>query len=446
MTKYTERLMSRASVAAMAAFAKEPASTVPAFAERIDADAGGGDREPAPIDGLTAEEQAQVDAMNTGQAADGGNVDDRAGPAEGDAGAGADGDGEDDGDGGALADGDAAGAADRAADGQPRQAPKTISYGRHQKELAKAESARVAMQAELDTARGETTKEREQRLRLDERTKVLLEAISGKGAPAAAAPKEPDDPEPDGEEDPIAHSAWQGRELKRTQKIISDMQSGQNRREQATAAESADRQIYDTLVTDIQRAAASDPTMQDAFVHLRETRFRELGYIYAHIDITDPAECATLSQADQAKLAENIQRQFHTEQMIVARQAIEGGKSPAATVRNLARARGWTPKAAEPDAAAAPAAAPAARNGAAPPARNGNGAAPPAAAPSVKDQLSAVRDNLDASRSLSDAGGSPGGQMTPQRIADMSPAEFEAYYNSIPKDQFDRMMGKPADM
>jgi hypothetical protein len=174
-------------------------------------------------------------------------------------------------------------------------------------------------------------------------------------------------------------------------------------------------------------------------VHLRETRYQELGFISPISISTIRQQCATLSQADQKKLSDNIQQTFHNEQMLVARQSMAAGKSPAAVIRNLARARGWK---AEAPAAAAPAApAPAARNGS----RSRPGTARRSAG-SVKDQLNAVRDNLEASRSLSDAGGSPGGQMTPERLANMSQAEFEEYYSSIPKDKFDALMGRPANM
>lgn len=435
MTKYTERLMSRTSVAAMAAFAKEPASTLPGFAERVEetpAERTG----PAPIDGLTAEEQAQVDAMQGGERdAEGaaepeGTVDTAADSADDDD------DSEGDGDTPAPADGDPAPAP---ADGEQRR-PKTISYGRHQKELAKAEKARADLQAQLDGARNETKKEREERLRLDERSKLLFEAINTKAAPAApAAAAAPADPEPDADEDPIGHSQWKIRKLEKT---ISDIQGGQQRQQEATAAETEERRVYDTLVSDIQRAGATDPTMEQAFVHLRETRFQELGFIFADIDIADPEQCATLSQAEQKKLSDNIQQTFHNEQMLVARQAIAANKSPAAVIRNLARARGWAPKA--PDAPAA-AAAPA------PAAKNGNGAAPAAraapAATSVKDQLNAVRDNLEASRSLSDGGGAHGGEMTPERLANLSAREFEEYYETMKANgRLDSLMGRPADM
>lgn len=445
MTKHIERLMSRASVAAMAAFAPkpDPASTIPQFAERVDEPAPGGDRSggDTAIDGLTAEEQAQLDAMQQGGAADGGNVDhsgDEPGagdpPADG-AAAAADGDDDDDPADGAAPDGATA----------PRQPPRTISYGRHQKELAKLQKERDDLQASLDGSKRETVAEREQRTRLDERTRMLLEAINTKQPPAAAAPAADTDPEPNKDEDPIAHLEWRNRKLERT---VSDMQGGQQRQQETTAAEREEQQIFNALAADIQgviagdpiRGIAADPTMADAFVHLRETRYTELGHIFANIDINDPAQCATLSQDDQAKLKTQIEQTFHNEQMLVARQSLQARRSPAAVIRSLAKARGWKPA----EAAAAPVA------GAPPPARNGNGAAPPAprtaapaAAGSVKDQLSQVRDNLEASRSLSDAGGSPGGAITPQQLADMPPEEFERYYAAL-KDsgQLDKMMGK----
>ena len=393
-----------------------------------------GSQSPLPIDGLTAEEQSQLDAMNRGEVPDGGNVDPSGDEpvAEGD-------DPDIDDDAPLAADGDTAVAGDKEP-GEARPAPKTVSYGKHQRELNKLQKARDDLQARLDGSLNETKKEREERIRLNERTQMLLEAISAK--PKVDAPTEKADPEPDGDEDPIGHSQWKIRQLEKT---VSELREGSQKREQATAAETEENQVYNTLVGDINREAAADPTFIDAFVHLRESRFQELGFIYAGIDINDKAAVdAALTPKEQADLAQNIQRSFHNEQLMVARQSIAANKSPASVIRNLARARGWVAKAGDAGAdkdAEAVAAIAAAQSA---PRTNGNGKTAPRTtpAPSVKEQLSAVRDNLDASRSLSDAGGSPGGQMTPQRIADMSPEEFERYYDSIPKDQFDRMMGK----
>jgi hypothetical protein len=435
-----DRLMSRASVAAMAAFAPKPeaASTIPNFAERVD-EGGGSDGDGGAIDGLTAEEQAQFSAMNGGKpAGDEGNVDP--------AGDGAGGDDDADPDAGSVSDGDGdlepvvdAGPGDREAapaeGADKRPPPRTISYGRHQKELAKAQKAAEDLQARLDGQTKETVKEREERIKLNERTRLLLEAINTRQTPAAAE-TEDKDPEPDKDSDPLGHLEWRNRKLENT---VSEMRTGRQQEQQVSAAEREEQQVYGNFSADLEREAAADPAFADAFVHLRETRYRELGFIYADIDITDTAQVATLTGQEQAALSENIKRAFYNEQIMVARGAMKAGKSPAKVVANLARARGFVPKA----AAAAAEAAPAARV----PAKPGNGAAAPArveAAPqgTVSDQLEQIRQNAAASRSLSDAGGSPGGDLTPERVAAMDDAEFEELLMNMPKARLDKLMGK----
>jgi len=384
------------------------------------------------IGGMTAEEQATWDAMKAGrdvpQPDGGGDAD--TGEGDGDSG----GDSAGDGDGGdpdpLVAGGDHK---DDAAGGEKRVPPKTISYGKYQRERKKQEEAAAALQARLDGALAETAKEREQRTRLDERTKMLLDAISVKQPAAVEKPATETDPEPDGEDDPIAHAAWTSRELKRTQQTIKAIQDGTQKRETQTAAEQEERQVYDTYENDLKREATADPAFAQAFVHLRESRYTELGYIYAGIDINDKAAVdAALTPEQQGQLAQNIQRSFHQEQMLVAREALSKGKSPAKVVANLARARGWKPEVAV---------VPAKTNG------NGNGAAPPArqaapGKPTVSEELAAIREGQANSKSLSDAGGSPGGDITPERLATMSDDEFEEFYNSMPKNKLDKMMGK----
>lgn len=449
MNNIRDRLMSRASVAAMAAFAPkpDPASTIPNFAERVDDNASGSGDDDL-LDGLSAEEQAQFAAMNGGKpAGDQGNVD----PAGDGAGEGGDDGTDSDLDGSADGSGDSVAAAGDGADGadagkpdaqadDKRPPPRTISYGRHQKELAKAQKAADDLQARLDGQTKETVKEREERIKLNERTRLLLEAINTRQPPAAAE-TEDKDPEPDKDSDPLGHLEWRNRRLENT---VNELKTGRQQEQQVTAAEREEQQVYGTFSADLEREAQVDPTFADAFVHLRETRFRELGYIYADVDITDKAAVdAALTSEQQMELSNNIKRAFYNEQIMVARSAMQSGKSPAKVVANLARARGFVPKAAAaaPDAAAAAAAA---TNGAAKPR---NGAAPPArveAAPqgTVSDQLEQIRQNAAASRSLSDAGGSPGGDLTPERLGAMDDAEFEELLATMPKARLDKLMGK----
>src|ERR1700694_4403306 len=132
------------------------------------------------IDGMSSEERAAWDAMQAGRdipAPEGGDTNDSSDTLDaGDAGA--DGD-VSDADGGAS---DTDGKGD-AADGEKRAPPKTISYGKYQRKLKEADDKTAALQARLDGAAAETKKEREERLRLDERNKMLLGGIS-------ATPKE----------------------------------------------------------------------------------------------------------------------------------------------------------------------------------------------------------------------------------------------------------------
>lgn len=378
------------------------------------------------IDGMSADERAAWDAMQAGR--------DLPAPVVGEGdGASGDGDAVDDGDpGDDLSADDGVVAGDdkgEPAAGEKRIPPKTISYGKYQRKLKEANDTAAALQAKLDGATAETKKEREERLRLDERTKMLLDAISAKPK-AEEKPVTETDPEPDGEDDPIAHAAWTSRELKRTQKIVQDIQSGNQKRETQTAAQNEEQQLYNTYESDLKREAAIDTTFPEAFNHLRESRYTELGFIYAGIDINDKAQVdATLTPEQQGKLAEDIQRSFHNEQMLVAREALSKGKSPAKVVANLARARGWKPGATP---------VPAKQNG------SGQPVVPAKVTerPTVKDELAAIRAGQEASKSLSDAGGSPGGDITPERIANMSEDEFQEFYDSMPKNKLDKLMGK----
>lgn len=435
-----DRLLSRASVAVMAAFAPDG---LPPGAERVEDTGSGNDGDAGGMDSLSPQELADFEAMRSGQPSGDDNVesasaagDDAAG--EDDDGTGGDADGRD-ADNGAPSDKQPdSDAGEPGAGGEKRQ-PKTINYGRHQKMLAAAEKEKADLQARLEAAEKAGKEAQEQRARLDERTKLLLEAINTKQPPApasAAAPKD-EDPEPDAEADPLAHIQWTNRRLA---KQVEELTSGRKKEQELTAAEQEEKQVYGEFVGTLENAARADETYGEAFVHLRETRYRELGFIYAGIDVTDPAQCAKLTPQQQVALSDHIQRAFYNEQIMTARAARQAGFNPAEVVRNLAVARGYQPKAKEAAPQDPPADPPVRANG------KGNGtAAPraPAAPPvSVSEQLDQIRQNQRDAKSLSDAGGAPGGDITVERLATMSDDEFLAFYESMPKDKFDRIMGK----
>lgn len=423
--------------------------------ERVeDADHGGHAESDMGIDlDLSADEMAQLDAMRTGER-DGGA--DASGADDG----GGDGDADADGDAGADgmdADADAARAGERdpgagddrgAKDDQSgqRPPPKTINYARHQREISRREQRVAELTTALETERAARQKDQERVTRLDERTQLLLNAINAKPKPEAE--KEPEDPEPNPDEDPIAHALWTRRELGRTQQRLANFEQRTQQTEQQRTAASAEEALLSDFSGQIEMAARSDPNFADAFVHLRETRYRELGFIYADIDINDPQQCATLSQEDQAKLSNAIQRAFANEQLMVAQEARQTRRPIAKTIMNLAKSRGFDPTAAAARRAAA------AGNGAdadgddtqrqrgqqrpAPRGQQQRGAPQR----NVSQELEAIREGAAASKSLSDAGGSPGGQIDLKRLADMPAEEFEELLASMPKHKLDALMGK----
>lgn len=301
--------------------------------------------------------------------------------------------------------------------------------------LAAAEKEKADLLAKLDAAEKAGKEAQEQRARLDERTKLLLEAINTKPPPAPAAPKD-EDPEPDADADPLAHIQWENRQLR---KDLQEIKSGRQKEQELTAAEQEERKVYGDFEATLVAESQVDSEFADAFAYLRDTRYTELGYIYANIDINDPQQCATLPPAQRKALSDHIQQAFYNEQVMTARAATQAGRNPAHVVKNLAKARGFKPKSSEPASQDPPADPPARANG------NGNGAPPPVVrvpAPSVSEQLDQIRANQRDAKSLSDAGGAPGGDITVERLATMSDDEFAEFFDSMPKAKLDRIMGK----
>lgn len=395
-------------------------------------------------DELSEEEMAGLSNMRTGER----DAEGREEPAAGDEG---DGDGDDPDAGADDADGvgddaAAAAAADRdqgarddrgQQDDKSKQRPKTINYGRHQRELAKRETRLKELEGLLDG-------ERQQRTRLDERTKMLLEAINAR--PKAEDPpqqQEDTDPEPDKGEDPIGWSEWKIRKL---EGVVNRLDGAQQQQQQRTQAETAEQREVEEYTTELQAAAQADETVGAAFVHLRESRYAELGAIYAGIDVNDPEQCATLSPQEQAQLSRQIQSAFASEQRMVYQAAKKSGRKVGQSILALARARGFDPAAARQreraDTGQGDQGRAVARR--APPA-DGRRQAPPQQREqprSVSDEIDNIREAAGASRSLSDAGGSPAGTVDNARLAEMDDDEFMQFMESIPKNKLDRIMGK----
>lgn len=300
--------------------------------------------------------------------------------------------------------------------------PRRVAYGKF---------ARVERRAKA--AEAETTKLREQQARLDERLKLINEALQT----PAQQPQQPteEDPEPDPETDIFGHNKWLRRQMQRQGETLQQLQEGRT-------AETKNTELTQAYTMDAEQFAAREPNFIPAYLHLMQSRMVELAMIYFRKDLTAPnAKPLTTPELQR------IQTTVAEEERWVAAEALKNGTSPAERVFELARARGYRPAAAAPaltNGAARPG------NGAAPPAPNGKAPAAPGslavapaapAAPSVTDEIARIKNGQEASLSLSGGGSAPQSPMTAERLANMPQEAFEEWMENTPQHIVKQLMG-----
>lgn len=334
----------------------------------------------------------------------------------------------------AVAAGDAADeAGDDEGDDKPDAAdpnaklPRRVSYKKFARTEAEAKELKAKL-AERDAGYA----------RLDERLKIINEALATRpGEAAADAEAKDDDPEPNKEEDIFGHNAWLSRQLQRTNERLAKFEEGQ----QTTAQENA---LANTYRADAATFAQAEPNFVPAYQFLMQSRTIELAEYFFGKDVT--VEGATLTPQEILKIKQTVAEE---ENALVA-QAIQQRKSPAARVFALAKARGFRPQAAAAadagkttaDAAAAAAAGKEKANGAA----NGADKAAPGslatgsdAKGSVTEEIARIKNGQDAALSLSNGGGSPTNPLTPERLANMPQEEFESMVESMSPAEWKRV-------
>ena len=417
--------------------AKAPAAaSIPDHAERLDDAGDGGGADPADggsdlneATGLTPEEQALFDGMQTGDTPAGGEPPEA--PESGAPDPDADLDEE-------LGEADVptAGplgkektpeelAADAAAG--KRQPPKTVSFGRHQRELKKASDALAVSQAAERKARDDAIK-------LAERVAIINEALSAQPAAAVDPNAPPANPFEEEDIDPTVDYAESVKQIQRRQRY--QMES-QGRIEQDVTLSREDQQMRETFQRDFTASAATDPSVPAAYQFLKDSRLTEICISEFDKDPNDPNEIFT-----RQEVARMVQI-FNDEEKWVVGNAIKADKSPMAAIVKLARARGfkYAPPAAAAPAAVAPA-APAAPATAAP--RNGTGRALAPAASTAAEALATLAAAKEAGKSLSDGGGAPPSGLTAEMLLRMDEDEFAELIDGLPKHQLDALMGRAA--
>lgn len=296
-------------------------------------------------------------------------------------------------------------------DGRPKNPGRYVRHGAFHEERER----RKTVERELQAEREARTKEQIERAKVAERLDLLNAAL----APQPKAEEKPAPP-PDPEQDIFGYAKWQGERLAALERQLGEVNGQVGKVKEQGAAEWQEARLRQSYVNDAQRFASATPDFGTAYVHLLQTRDQEL----AHIGHADPKKRAEMIAAEERE--------------IVAA-ALQAGVSPSERIYGLAKLRGYAPAAASAQA----------NGGAAPAAGNGNGAAAnggaapaasAAAAPSVSDEIARIKAGADASKSLSQAGGSPGG-LTLEALASMSQDEFDGWMAKASKAQIRAVMG-----
>ena len=215
--------------------------------------------------------------------------------------------------------------------------------------------------------------------RMEERFRIMSEG--GAAQPAASAAQalaEPETP-PDPNEDIFGYAKY-------LEKQIQDIRAGQTqlteaqKLEQTQRAEATQRnEVLTAYQGDVRRVMTAQPEFADAYNHLLNGRIAEL-------------ELLGVSKADAVQAVRD-------EEFSIAQAAIQAGQSPAERLMQIAKLRGFAPKAAEPAAPAAP-------------------------AETAAERSARIAKGQAGSLSLSSAGGAPAGELTLEMLASMSEADF----------------------
>jgi hypothetical protein len=245
---------------------------------------------------------------------------------------------------------------------------------------------REALRQERERRKGlqkELAEAREARARLDERLRIFSEA-SQRAAPKPAEPQAEPEKVPNPEEDIFGYA-------RHLQAKLDKLEGGLSQRDEQARQREAGEAVLSSYKQDAQRFAQAEPSFPEAYNHLYRSRAQELQYA----GMTNPQE---------------IMQAIARDEFEIAQQAIRDGVSPAQRIYEIAKARGFAPKAPEPTLEPKPVAETAAEKATrAQAGQNGPG------------------------RSLSSVGGKPAGSMpTVEELANMSEEDFNRFAKTNP--------------
>ena len=279
--------------------------------------------------------------------------------------------------------------------GQPSQQPKMVPHA------AMHEERRLRQEAEkrLD-------EERKRAQTLEERMNIMLRGWQQQQQPQPQ-PARPEPPAlPDLAQDPVAHLKG---DIGLVRNELAQRDHVLNALVQAALGQTQQTEQQRNLQMIAARASAAErefeaqtPDYRQAYEHLVNGRRQEL----MEAGWTDQAEIDTFMAREAASLAEN---------------AFRRGVNPAAVVYNLAKIRGWQPKAPEPTPEVASATQP-------------NTAA-------AVDQVQMIARGQQQARGVNTIPGQASPPMNATTIANMTEDEFAAWYKKTSPAEQRRVLG-----
>lgn len=261
--------------------------------------------------------------------------------------------------------------------------------------------------------------------RADERLKIISEAMAT--PEGGQQQQQEEDPQPDPEKDIFGAFQWAQRQIGKLSEKLNSI-------EQGAVDQTQETEIANAYRADAGRYAQSEPAFAEAYVYLITQRDREL-------------ELAGVT--DKRAREQQIVRE---EKGLVAG-AIKANRSPAEMIFKMAEGRGYKKTAAPPPPANGggeqqqkdPKALDAPVNGSKPPPAQ---AAPPPAqqqqqkAPTVTEEIEAIKRGQEAAASLSNVGGgAPVQELTSAALADMSEEDFNKLIERLPRERVMELMG-----
>lgn len=301
--------------------------------------------------------------------------------------------------------------------------PQRVNYRKYKREMDRRSEAEKALAAERD-----------KNARIDERLKLMIEAMNGQGQQQQRQDQQQQDgdeedlgPMPDPNVDIFKFAEWQAKKNVQLERALNGVTTH-------VVGTRADQTLERQYMGDIQAFAKTAPDFPQAYQHMMATRMVELALQQYDVDLTEEGSALTREQYDA------ISAQVVNEEKRLAAAAIRQGKSPAKVLYGMAKARGYRK-------AAAPAQDQQQQNGQQQAAKPGNGATQNGAQSGqrrspVSEAVAAARKAAETNKSLSDAGGAPETNLTAQQVVSMNDEDFARFMATASPERIREVLGQ----